>query len=170
MKIRLIVLIISFLIVGQLSAQTHESDSSKNFIYLEAGGIGGVGSINYERIFYNVKKLAFSARIGLGTYNIIDFTRKFNPDLFIPISLYGTWGNDHKIEVGIGETMSNVVHYSLTEHVPERSSEFHSNFTIGYRYQKKGGRFIFKCSYSPIIEKNKQYRHWGGISFGYILK
>ena len=46
---------------------------------------------------------------------------------------------------------------------------FHTNFAIGYRYQKDDGRLILGISYTPIIEFQETYRHWGAVTVGYAF-
>ena len=37
------------------------------------------------------------------------------------------------------------------------------------RYQKNKEGVIFRASYTPIIEFNKYFRHWGGLTIGYAF-
>ncbi len=167
MKKSLCILILSTIIAQQSFSQTDSTDLERNHLYLELAGAGGYGSINYERVIYLKEHFTFTVRAGISTQHIVDFTNKFNPDIIVPFALNGLYGLNHKLELGIGETYSNIVHVSLTNFNPKRESSFSTYFSIGYRYQKKEGRFVFRCVYTPIIEFNKYLRHWAGISFGY---
>ena len=148
-------------------SQTDTTDIARNLIFIEVAGVGGYGSVNYERVIYNKKYLMFAMRFGISSYHIKDYTNKINPDILIPLSINGYYGKSHKIEWGVGETFSNIVHADLTEFKPKRITNFHTNFSIGYRYQKNTGGIIFRCAYTPIIEFNRYFRHCAGISFGY---
>lgn len=141
----------------------------KNFIYLEAGGVGGYGSVNYERNIYQAYKSAIGFRIGLSTYSLRDFTNRFNPDLVTPISINATYGGTHKIEYGVGKTLSNIVQVDFDSFEPKRFYDCHTQLSIGYRYQKNEKGFLFRLMYTPIVMFNKYYQHWGGISFGYAF-
>ena len=170
MKIEFIYIIILLLFInGVAISQTDTNQVSWNIIYIEAFGIGGYGSLNYERIIPVKAKLRIGLRIGVSTYNIKDYTTEFNPDIIIPIAINGIYGNDHKVEFGFGQTISNMVQVSHSNWEPERETHIHANFTIGYRYQKDKGGVVIRCSYTPIIELYKYYRHWGGISIGYAF-
>jgi hypothetical protein len=140
---------------------------ARNSVFIEVAGVGGYGSINYERVIYCKNYLMSTIRFGISTYHIVDYINKFNPDIIIPFTLNGIYGHSHKIELGVGETYSNIVHVDLTNFEPKRVSKFSTIFSIGYRYQKNTGGIVFRCAYTPIIEFNKYLRHWAGISFGY---
>lgn len=170
MKINLIYIIILLLFVNfEAKSQLDTNQISQNTLYLEAGGIGGYGSLNYERIIPVKVNLKIGARIGISTYNITDYTTKFNPDIIIPIAINGLYGNNHKIEFGFGQIMSSIIQTDLSNWKPDRKINLHANFTIGYRYQKDKRGIMFRCSYTPVIEFYKFYRHWAGISIGYAF-
>lgn len=158
---------LSVIINNVTYSQKDTVDIAHYHIYLEVAGVGGYGSLNFERIIRNKKKLMFAIRAGISSYHIKDYTNKFNPDILLPLGLVGYYGNCHKLECGIGETMSNIVHADVLDFKPSRTTSFHTNFSVGYRYQKSSGGVIFRCTYTPIIEYNKYFRHWAGISFGY---
>lgn len=152
-----------------MKSQADQIPFSKNSIYLEGAGLGGYGSLNYERMLPLKTNLLMAVRIGLSTYNLRDYTNKFNPDLIIPLTLSGLYGNKHKLEFGIGQTISNVIRANPSNWDPERKTNLHANFAIGYRYQKKEGGLVLRCTYTPIVEFYKRYRHWGGLSVGYAF-
>ncbi|HWR33474.1 MAG TPA: hypothetical protein VN451_08115 [Chitinophagaceae bacterium] len=170
MKHRLFVVILSILIGYDAFSQLDSTHIARNLIYVEAAGIGGYGSVNYERVLLVRNYLMFAVRFGLSTNHIKDYTNEFNPDILVLLALNGYYGKSHKIEWGVGETFSNIVYADLTEFKPKRITNFHTNFNVGYRYQKNTGGIIFRCTYTPIIEFNRYYRHWAGISFGYTFK
>jgi hypothetical protein len=169
MKVFYITLLL-LLINYEAKSQLDLNNISKNLLYLEAQGIGGYGSLNYERIIPIKEKLKIGARIGLSTYNLTDYTAKFNPDIIIPIAIAGLYGNNHKIVFGFGQTISNIVKVNHSNWKVERETNLHANFTIGYRYQKDKGGIMFSCIYTPIREFYKSYRHSAGISIGYAFK
>jgi hypothetical protein len=105
----------------------------------------------------------------MGTFNFKDFENKFNPDIFIPIAISGIYGKKHRLELGVGQTLSSIVEINHSNWELVRSIKFHTNFIFGYRYHKVDGGFLFKISYTPIVEFNNNYRHWGAVSFGYVF-
>jgi hypothetical protein len=170
MKKTILPIIFLLLLINiKVKSQIDTNRVSRNIFYLEAAGIGGYGSLNYERIIARKNDFLICARIGISTYNLTDYTTNFNPDFIIPIAINGLYGKNHKFEFGIGQSISNIVYNNTSNFRPERETNIHANFTIGYRYQKEEGGLIFRCNYSPIIEFYKYYRHWGGISIGYAF-
>jgi hypothetical protein len=167
MKYRFLIVFLSIILSHESFSQIDSSHIARNVIFIEVAGVGGYGSINYERVMYDKKYLVFAIRCGLGTYHIVDYTNIINPDIIIPVTMNGFYGQNHKIEIGVGETFTNIVHADITDFKPKRVSNFNTIFSIGYRYQKNTGGIVFRCAYTPIIEFNRYLRHWAGVSFGY---
>lgn len=142
---------------------------SKNLIFIEAFGYGGYGSLNYGYTFLVKNKLKVAGRIGLGTYYMFDYSNNFNPDIIIPLGISGYYGESHNVGFGFGQTISNIVYADNVNYQPKRETCISTNFTIGYRYQKREGGIMFRIAYMPIIEKNRFYAFWGGISLGYAF-
>lgn len=171
-SIKKVLLLVLYLFLINYTANSQDNKSEKaadNAIYLEIHGVGGYGSVNYERNVFRKSNIKIALRIGFSTIHFYDFTNKFNPDLIIPLLINGLYGNKHNIEFGIGQTFSSIVQSNSTDYFPARENSFSTNFTLGYRYQKPSGGIIFRIAYTPVIEKNKSYRHWGGISIGYAF-
>lgn len=166
MKTLFLLLIFCLPTVQALIAQ----DSTRlaaNTIYLEAGGAAGYGSLNFERILFHQHGFSLSGRIGCGTYRLKDYTTHFNPDVLVPLTIQACYGNDHKIECGAGQAITSTVQAARTDFKPERSIGLHTIFSIGYRYQKNTNGLFFRCAYTPVIEFNRYFRHWAGLSLGY---
>lgn len=160
------------LIVNSGIAQTGSSSgdsirTTAHSIYLEIGGSGGFGSVNYQQFIFQKKELAIAARIGISSYHLKDFQNKFNPDLLLPISFKALYGKTHKAEIGIGETFTSVIYASETNSKPKRELTTHTHFILGYLYQQPKGGIIAGIAYTPILELNRHFRHWVGISIGY---
>jgi hypothetical protein len=147
--------------------QTDSTHVAVNALYLEAGGAAGYGSVNYERIFVHHNRLSLSARIGCGTYRLKDYTTHSNPDVLIPLAINACYGKNHKIECGAGQTIATTVQAAGSEFKPKRTTGFHTILSIGYRYQKDTNGLFFRCAYTPVIEFNRHFLHWAGISIGY---
>jgi len=167
MKFKVYLILLSFLLItinGQ--SQTEKSVHFKNIIHAEAGGIGGYGSLNYERVVPLPGLFSISGRVGLTTVRVYDFINRFNPDLLFPVTINGFFGKDHKVHVGFGQLIANTVRANHTGGSPTRETKLHTHFAIGYRYQKADGRLILGLSYTPMIEFQENYRHWGALTVG----
>ena len=170
MKVKLVsIMILLLLIHFRAKSQIDTNKISQNLLYIECLGIGGYGSFNYERIILTLNNTNIGLRIGISTYKIKDYTTKFNQDIILPIKINKYYGNKHKIELGFGQTISSIVQVNYSNWEPKRVKNLHANFTIGYRYQKDKGGFLFRAGYTPLIEFYRYYRHWGGISIGYAF-
>ena len=167
MRNGIFILIILVINIHEVVSQNGTAHIARNLIYLEAGGVGGYGSVNYERVLYNKERLMFAMRLGISSYHIKDYLNKLNPDILMPLFISGFFGGNHKIEMALGQTISNIVHADLVNFQPKRITNFSTAFSIGYRYQKNTGGIILRCAYTPIIEFNRNFRHWAGISTGY---
>jgi hypothetical protein len=157
-----LLLIVSSNLIGQVESPP---TSISNQVFLEVGGLGVYGSVNYERFILKNKNVG--VRAGLSTYNFVDFNGNFNPDLVLPYGVSYFKGNRYKLEVGIGQTVTSVVTIDEESWGPKRTYRVHGNFTIGFRYQKKEKGLIFRCAYSPMIQDYSKYKNWALISIGY---
>ncbi len=144
------------------------SEAAKNAVYIEALGIGGYGSLNYERVLFKRNRLDFNIRLGLSTYHTNDFTNRFNPDLIFPLAISALYGHNHHIEIGAGKVISSVVYLNEEEFRASRRLRFNSNVFVGYRYQRNEGGFIYRVTYSPLFTENVRWT-WGGVSIGYVF-
>jgi hypothetical protein len=160
-----------FLLVLPFSsfAQQDTSYSMKNAIFFEMGGAGGSHSMNYERSFPLIPLLDFTARGGFGFDNLVDFDGNFNPDVVFPFMAGVKYGKFHKIEIGVGQTFSNMIETDISTGEPARMSNFSTTFNIGYRYQNPGKRILIRAGYAPFIEFNETYKNWAGVSIGFIF-
>lgn len=154
-----------------MNAYSQEEDSiiQRNAVFYELAGVGGAHTINYERIFQWKPLINYSARIGLGFSEIIDYKGDFNPNIIIPVLVNISIGKHHKAEFGIGQAFSNVVDVDTKTGAPIRSSYLSTVFNIGYRFQRPDNPFLFRAEYTPIFEFNRDITHWAGISIGYLF-
>lgn len=163
--------ILSFFLLFMTLTFTLKSQTTifpKHTIVLDAGGIGGYGSLNYERTFFSKKDFFISYRVGFSFYRFKDFERKFNPDLFFPINFQaGLKHKSHHAIFGFGQTISSLVQASNNFNSKIRNNSLSANFTIGYRFQKTGKPFSIQLSYTPLFEHYARFRNWGSLSFGY---
>lgn len=71
MRLLFILLCLSNVIIAQ---DSEKESIKKNLLFIEVGGAGGYGSINYEFLVKKINKLKFSAKVGLSTYHLYDYT------------------------------------------------------------------------------------------------
>lgn len=170
MRITLIFFVLFFVAVTSLFSQ------EKN-IFLEIGGSGGLGSVNYEASLKtsgyrnppfkpNGKKdksgiaWRINWRIGLGMSPI---DKNNGWVLVFPAMLHYTYGRHaHRLEAGGG----------IAPSITTKGSGFiKSPFLLGYKYLPETGNFYFRLSYTPILAwlVDLQWQHWAGVSIGYVL-
>lgn len=167
MKIEISIISILFCLCNVIIAQNSENKKiKKNLLFLEIGGSGGYGSVNYEYLVKKNNKLKLSTRIGISSYRLTDYTNELNPDLVIPIAVNTYYGSKNNIDLGIGQTFTSIVYADNENYQPKRRIQFNTNLFIGYRYQSETG-FLFKIGYAPIIENQKMFRHWASLTLGY---
>jgi len=137
--------------------KTRSPFNKMNVIDLELLGPGGVYSINYERVLINGDKNKSTIRAGIGVITEIYFPVFYN-------HLFSF--NKHHFELGIGTV--------LIWDVPDVYDMYvMGGLNIGYRFQKPDGKFMFKASYTPIIDLSyieyqdvQIYPIWIGVTFG----
>lgn len=134
---------------------------SNRRLYLELGGSGGLGSINFEKSFREAEKLNLSWSAG---FSVAPIDRNNGTGLVFPLMLHGCYGsNAHRIELGVGQGITITTKgnfFALT------------TLALGYRYQKSGSRTFWRVTYTPLVSYllDWQYQHWAGVSFGITLK
>jgi hypothetical protein len=167
MKNPFYIVFLGLMLCNNAFPQNDSTKTANNVMYIEVAGAGGYGSVNYERVIKSSKLFMLGIRLGMGTYHINDYTTHFNPDLLFPVSVNGSYGKNHKIELDFGQVFASTVIAGESTFEPTRESDFHSFLSIGYRYQKKNGGLLFRCNYTPIFEFNSYFRQWLGISIGF---
>jgi hypothetical protein len=132
----------------------------KNDIYLEAGGNGLFGSVNYERQL--TKQPGLGARIGVGFYSEEAFY------LTIPVGInYLFRLNNEKsfIDAGIGVSFARI-DGDLFEESKNPNGNHFANFipSIGYRRHTLNN-VMWRISFTPVIN-NDGFVPWLGASIG----
>ncbi len=149
-------------------SKSQETFIPKHSIILEAGGIGGFGSLNYERLFISKTKYHFSYRVGFSFFRFKDFERKFNPDLLFPISIHFIKKyKNHSIVFGFGQTVSSIVKASSDFSSKVRKTSLNPSVILGYRFQRRNKPFSIQINYTPVFQQGERFRHWGNLGFGY---
>lgn len=130
----------------------------KNAVFIELIGNGGLYSLNYEYQFLNK---------GLGRVGICIYPEAVT----VPIMLGQLVGQlKDFLELGVGVTP---IFYDGGSESNSGKALFLTG-TIGYRYQKPDGRFLFRIGFTPLINiyepNNEDFDSFiplGGISFGF---
>ena len=152
-------IIILFLLINiPTVSQTHP-----NSLYFEALGNGILYSINYDRMINE----NFGGRIGimyLPEFGII-FSSIENL-VMMPVMLNYFVGEKHKLELGAGIVYSSFDKGDLFKFEAEGKSGVVGTATIGYRYQKPEGGFLWRIGFTPFFS-NEVFVPSGGISLGY---
>lgn len=123
---------------------SQDKTSAKNVVYVEGATRGPVYSINYDRIFRQGEKLAYSFRAGFSIYdNTVSFPVGVN---FI------TGLHEHHAEF----SLSVIPHIDYDVHLiggnnTESDKYIFVNPAIGYRYQKQEGGIFLKAAIGPSI-------------------
>lgn len=144
---------------------------SKNTIYLEAFGNGGIYSINYDRIVFSKKLFKISGRVGV---SYIPYPLSYTNIFFYPTELNFLCGKKHYGELGIGYTPV----FRLYKKNLFKIYDFYSytGIRIGYRFQKNEGGFFVRAGLMYVIKlfndysNNKGLPLWFGLGLGYTLK
>jgi len=186
-------LVCNNLLMAQIDTVRHFSSHlpfPNNSIYLELAGYSmGLGSLNYERVFFHKRHFYLTVRAGVGIkpgrYQTISF----------PLLVNGIYqvSNKFALELGAGTNISYTWWNSWTETfnfwfiVPVNGTVDHPAgsffapllvFNAGIRVQKPKG-FVFRFNFTPLINfqtlsKEVDYYTtlprkvgcWFGISFG----
>jgi hypothetical protein len=137
-------LVIIFLTSGAELLFSQDRSKAKNAVYAEGATRGPVYSINYDRIFRQGEKLAYSFRAGFSIYsNTVSF----------PVGLNLITGvNEHHAEF----SLAVVPHIDYDVHLvgsnkTESDTYIFVNPSVGYRYQKAEGGIFLKAAAGPSI-------------------
>jgi hypothetical protein len=138
--------------------------SYKNALFLELGGNGYYGSLNYER----ANSKGITARIGFFCLN--------PKDLFIlPVTIGKVFGaGKHHFEIAGGVVFARNGDEAISNTGSIEKFLYLTGF-VGYRYQVMNQRFFFRAGFTPlwelydnfIDESPGPFYPWGGIGGGY---
>lgn len=134
--------------------------NKRKSLFFELAGSGGVGSINYEKLFLKKNNTEFTWRAGL-SFAPID--KNNGTGIVFPLMLNSLIGkNSHKLELGLGQGIT----------ITTKGSFFSlTTAAIGYRYQPETKKWFYRFTYTPLLSYlvDLQIQQWGGISVGYTF-
>lgn len=141
----------------------------RHLLYLEAGGAALLGSVNYEL----EPAPGLGLRAGFGAVPVCPIRLHVDDGTSpndtrdtscggLPISTlgasYSALSGSHHPEVGALYTWAWADDNDARFVVP----------SVGYRYQRPGGGFLFRAAFTPFVRINSgDVLPWGGLSFGY---
>jgi hypothetical protein len=165
-KRKLILFVLCFL-VSLTEGKSQEINLSKNSIFFEILGNGGLYSINYERSL-NTK---LYGRIGFSTFLSFDLLGGDTGGRIttIPVLLsYFSGQKKNHFEISGGMLFGKVNTDLVSGAIIDLTS------FIGYRYQAPGKGFLFRVGITPFLSLDKKANYpdkglslSGGISWGY---
>lgn len=151
-----------FLFHVVLSVPLWGQDTSKaGSVFLEVGGSGGLGSLNYTRPWKQCDLADIYWRAGI-SFAPID--KNNGTGIVFPLMLEAHAGkNAHQMIAGIGQGLTITTKgnfFALT------------TASLGYQYRSEKSPWFFRAAYTPLISYlvDFQWQHWGGISIGYTFK
>jgi len=151
--------IVLFFLISLLGSSIFAQGKSEHRLFFEGLGNAGFGSLNYEKRLVKLDrtKSEFVFRTGWS-----GFPGDVNTGttLLFPNSFNFLYGNTHKLELGIGQTLS----------IRLKGAFFiRTVFNLGYRFQKSDKRMFYRLTYTPLMSNvwDIQFQHWGGFSIGY---
>lgn len=143
-----------------MHAQQANQPEKKRAVFFEIGGSGGVGSLNFEKWFYEKKSTQLTWRAGL---SLAPIDKNNGTGIVCPLMVNALIGQSaHKLELGIGQGLTLTTKgqfFALTTAV------------LGYRYQPEAKKWFYRLSYTPLISYlvDFQMQQWGGLSIGYMI-
>ncbi|MEL6624904.1 MAG: hypothetical protein AAFQ83_23235 [Bacteroidota bacterium] len=128
---------------------------------IELGGIGGLGSINWETPLHQQENFTLTFRTG---FSFIPIDRNNGSALVFPQLIHGIYGKElHFVDLGIGLAPSITTTLG--------GAYVRMPASIGYRLQPKDKPYYFRIAYTPLVSflLDLQWEHWAGITYGIRL-
>lgn len=155
-------------VFASVQAQVKSTPYTRNAVYIEGLGNGGLYSLNYDHRFAN----DLSVRAGFSAWWLGGTNEGFGFGLIaLPLTVnYLLGGNGEYLELGWG-LVPGIFGASLTlfGQTSTASQPFiFGTGIIGYRYQPIKSGMIFRIDFTPLFTL-KGLLPWGGISLGYAF-
>ena len=135
----------------------------RNAVYLELGGNAIGPNINYERRWSDL----WAFRVGF-TYVEVSTETETDSAIAVPLMVnrISAPASNHHLETGLGILLVAGEDEQLNDEIDEEFAGVIGTLTVGYRYQKPAGGFVFRIGFTPIFD-DQNFIPWGGMSFGY---
>jgi hypothetical protein len=147
---------------GSLAAQARAIAAAPNAVYVELLGNGLLYTLNYDRLVTpNV-----AARVGfMGLGAASDSASAAVVAAPLMVSYLFGGGSSH-LETGIGVMLAAGAVDEVEGFEDESFSGAIGTATVGYRYQRPGGGFVFRAGVTPFFDTSG-IAPWIGLSLGY---
>jgi hypothetical protein len=170
-RLRALPVVLALAIASGLFAQPRSAvrDSlplARHTVYAEGWGVSGVASLNVERALLARDRWRLGARVGLGTIQLRDFSRRFNPDLVVPVGGYASYGGKFAAELGAGVAFTSVVHPDPDTFSPVRIQRLHGWLGAGVRTGGTRRGLFARASVNLLFEFGRVSRT-AGLGLGY---
>lgn len=155
------VLVLALLAPLTVFAQTVD----RNAAYIEIGGNVVVPSINYERRWNDL----WAWRVGFTYVSSKTEGSNENDTAFgvpLMINRISAPQSNHHFETGLGVVLITGEDEGFNDEFDEDFSGAFGTLTVGYRYQKPAGGFVFRAGFTPVFD-TEDILPWAGVSFGY---
>lgn len=157
MKQTIIVIILTF---AALFTYGKTNFGKRKSLYIEIAGSGGIGSVNFEKLFFQKNNTDFTWRAGL-SFAPVD--KNNGTGIVFPLMINALTGKkSHKLELGVGQGIT----------ITTKGSFFAlTTAAIGYRYQPESKKWFYRVTYTPLVSylADFQVQQWAGISIGYSI-
>lgn len=169
-RISSVVCVLLSLAVACAQAQVRdEIDESRNSLYVEFLGNGGLYSINYDRQFVTIaERHRFGMRIGFSFITVgVDSLNAKYPMVF-PLTVNYMLGRQRRLEIGGG--VSPRLYFRSNGDVV---FNIEPCATLGFRLQREDNDFVFRIGFTPLffdsdaeVAKTLGFYPWFGLSLG----
>lgn len=155
MKTKLALVILFLIPIGLVYGQ------QEKYLTIELGGSGGLGSINFEKEFFQNEKTRISFRTG---FSFMPIDKNNGSVLIFPQMVQYRYGNGkHFALLGMGLTPSITTTLS--------GVYIRMPLSFGYGFEPPHKKYCFRMAYTPLVSFlfDLQWQHWGGVTFAYKL-
>jgi hypothetical protein len=157
-----LVLLLALLLVPGAARAQAPAPTARNAFYLELGGNTILYSLNYDRLFTD----KVSGRVGVMFFGAADEDSSAGV-VATPIMASYLWGEGNsRFETGAGLLLVSGGVENVEGFEDEGFSGAVGTATLGYRYQRPAGGFVFRAGVTPVFSLYG-IAPWFGISFGY---
>lgn len=162
-RIKFVLVLLYFFTLSNIG-KAQDIMRSKNNIFLELGGNGGLFSINYERAL----NTNLNGRVGFGNWTSSFLGGKETKITTIPVMLNHLVGKRKSFfEIGGGFLFGNKNENNISSLI------FDLTAFLGYRYQAPGDGILFRIGMTPFLSLDSKANYpdkafiSGGFSIGY---
>jgi hypothetical protein len=157
-----LVLLLALLLVPGAARAQAPARTARNAFYLELGGNAILYSLNYDRLFTD----RVSGRVGVMFFGAADKDSSAGV-VATPIMASYLWGEGNsRFETGAGLLLVSGGIDNVEGYEDEGFGGAAGTATLGYRYQRPAGGFVFRAGVTPVFSLDG-IAPWFGISFGY---